>query len=58
MLGFPAKWHVRRAHAAGGGRVRGVAERRAAAGAAAVAPRRREPAARAARARQAVRRAA
>ena len=35
-----AKWSLRRAHAAGGGRVRGVAERRATGRVAAVAPRR------------------
>lgn len=49
---------MRRAHAARGGRVRGVAERRATAGATAVAPRCREPAACPARAGEPQRRAA
>lgn len=49
---------MRRAYAAGGARVRGVAGRRAAAGTAAVARGRRQPAAGAACARQPVRRAA
>lgn len=50
-----AKWSLRRAHAAGGGGVRGVAGRRAAGGAAAVAPRRGGAASRATRARETMR---